>query len=60
VKSQAKYAKDQLSKVDLIRMWVPLALAVLGLVLVVVGLLLLRRRRRPADYPAAEPVRSQT
>jgi hypothetical protein len=60
VKSQAKYAKDQLSKVDLIRMWVPLALAVLGLVLVVVGLLLLRRRRRPADYPPAEPVRSQT
>jgi hypothetical protein len=46
VKSQADYANKQLSKVHLIRVWVPLTLAVLGVVLIVVGALLLFRRSR--------------
>ena len=46
VKSQADYAKTQLAKVHFIRIWIPLTLAVLGVVLIVVGALLLRRRRR--------------
>lgn len=48
VKSQADYAKTQLAKVHLIRMWIPLTLAVLGVVLIVVGALL-RRRRVPVQ-----------
>ena len=60
VKSQADYAKKQLSKVHLIRIWIPLALAVLGVVLIVVGLLLLLRRRRRPVVDEAPQVSSQT
>jgi Porin PorA len=59
VNSQADYAKDQLTKVHLIRIWIPLGLAVLGVVLIVVGALLLFRRRRSVEaYPS--PASSQT
>jgi hypothetical protein len=60
VKSQADYAKKQLSKVHLIRIWIPLTLAVLGVVLIVVGLLLLLRRRRRPVVDEAPQVSSQT
>lgn len=60
VKSQADYAKKQLSKVHLIRIWIPLTLAVLGVVLIVVGLLLLLRRRRSPVVDEAPQVSSQT
>jgi hypothetical protein len=59
VKSQADYAKKQLTKVHLIRMWIPLALAVLGVALIVVGALLLRRRRVPVQTESPQ-VSSQT
>ncbi len=59
VKSQADYAKTQLAKVHLIRMWIPLTLAVLGVVLIVVGALLLRRRRVPVQTESPQ-VSSQT
>ncbi len=60
VKSQADYAKKQLSKVHLIRIWIPLTLAALGVVLILVGLLLLLRRRRRPLVDAATQVSSQT
>jgi LPXTG-motif cell wall-anchored protein len=44
----------------LIRIWIPLALAVLGVVLIVVGLLLLLRRRRRPVVDEAPQVSSQT
>jgi len=43
----------------LIRIWIPLALGVLGIVLIVVGLFLLLRRRRPVVDEAPQ-VSSQT
>lgn len=46
VASQAKYAKDQLAKVHLIRLWIPLILLVAGLLLMLGGAVSLRWRRR--------------
>ena len=60
VKSQADYAKKQLDKVHLIRIWIPLTLAILGVVLVLVGLLLLLRRRRSPVVGEVPQVSSQT
>jgi Porin PorA len=61
VKSQADYAKNLRLKVQIVRIWAPIGVAALGLILLVVGLiLLLHRRRPPTDYPVPEPARSQT
>lgn len=54
VASQASYAKSQRSQISLVRVWLPLILLVLGVVLLVVALLLGRRRAGPVP---AEPVR---
>ena len=54
VKSQADFAKDQRRQVQVIRVWAPLVIAVLGLVLVVVGVLLLLRRRNGSATAAVD------
>jgi hypothetical protein len=45
VASQAAFAKSQLRQVHAIRQWVPLAALVIGLALLVLGVLLVRRRQ---------------
>jgi hypothetical protein len=45
VHSRAQYAKKQLAQVHLIRIWIPSTLLVLGLILIMVGFVLLRRGR---------------
>ncbi len=52
VKQQVKYAKDHITQINVVRTWAPLALLVLGVLLVVAGVLLVLRRR-----PAVERVR---
>lgn len=51
VKKQADFANSQLTKIGLIRNWIPLALGVIGLALIGWAVLVLARRRR--DAPAA-------
>lgn len=64
VSSQAKFAKSQLAKVRLVRLWLPLGLGVAGLLLVVLALF--GGRRRPdagaphGRVPQRQPESSQT
>lgn len=53
VKSQADYAKSQISKIHVIRDWIPLAALVLGVLLLLGALLPSRRRPQPEAEPAA-------
>jgi hypothetical protein len=54
VKSQAKFAKDQLAQVRAIRVYLPLAALIIGLGLLV-GALVLMRRRRGTPVAAVSP-----
>jgi hypothetical protein len=47
VKNQAQLAKDNLPKIHLVRIWIPLVSFVLGVILTVLGVILLRRRSEP-------------
>jgi Porin PorA len=44
VQERVKYAKDHLAQIRVVRSWAPLGLLVLGVLMVVVGVLLVRRR----------------
>jgi hypothetical protein len=67
-KNQAQLAKDNLPKVSLVRLWIPLIGVVLGLVLSALGVFLLLRRRddgpvgqhhaRPADSTPTGSIRT--
>jgi hypothetical protein len=50
-RSQAKLAKDNITKIDLVTIWAPLLGLLLGLILVVAGLIIMRAadRSRPAS-----------
>jgi hypothetical protein len=61
VREQVDYANSQLTKIHLIRLWVPLGVAALGLVLLVAGLLVGRRRAAPpVDGRTAEDLQPET
>jgi hypothetical protein len=61
-RSQADLARDAISKMDLVTLWIPLVCLILGLILLAAGLLLLRGDRsggvpaRAEEEP--EPVRT--
>ncbi|MCU1659474.1 MAG: hypothetical protein JWO57_4130 [Pseudonocardiales bacterium] len=61
VAERVHYAKSQLTKIHLIRTWMPLGLAGLGLLLVVAGFVLRRRRAAPAaDGPPIEQIQPES
>ena len=51
VRLQAQLAKDNLPKIHLVRLWLPLISLILGLLAIGVAVLLLRRRRAPSRIP---------
>jgi Porin PorA len=57
-KSQAKLARDGISKIRLVSVWLPLLGLVLGIILILAGVILLRAsdRARPAGPREEEPV----
>jgi hypothetical protein len=56
VKEQVKFAKDQLSKVHLIRTWLPSGVLILGVILLIIGAVLIRG----SSSRDGQPVNSQT
>ena len=58
--AQAKLAKDNIGKINLVTLWLPLLGLVLGIIFILAGLILMRAadRARPAsqDEPVASPV----
>ncbi|WAX57777.1 DUF3068 domain-containing protein [Jatrophihabitans cynanchi] len=57
VREQADFADDQLTKIHLIRNWVPLALAMIGILLLATAWFA-ARRRRPSEVVPTEPLAS--
>jgi len=51
VRLQAQLAKDNLPKIHLVQLWLPLISLILGLLAIGVAVLLLRRRRAPSRIP---------
>jgi hypothetical protein len=54
VRLQAQLAKDNLPKIHLVRLWLPLISLILGAILLVVGVLLYRSRRTPGEQDGGE------
>jgi hypothetical protein len=57
-RSQAQLAKDNIGKINLVTLWLPLLALVLGIIFILAGLILMRAadRARPAEPREEEPV----
>jgi hypothetical protein len=53
--SQAKLARDNIGKIDLVTIWLPLIGLLVGIVLIIAGLIIMRAADRAAARPTEEP-----